>query len=37
MRGKPLLHDFRVPKQEKEEHPTAEQVGANKQKWGWDG
>ena len=25
---------FRVPEQQKKEHPTAEQVEANKAKWG---
>jgi ferredoxin len=27
--------EFAVKKQEKVEHPTPEQVAANKQKWGW--
>ena len=27
--------DFAVKKQEKIEHPTADQVAENKQKWGW--
>jgi len=27
--------DFKVAQHKKIEHPTAEQVSANKQKWGW--
>jgi ferredoxin len=28
--------EFAVKKQEKKEHPTPEQVAANKKKWGWE-
>jgi ferredoxin len=29
------MSDFEVAKHKKIEHPTAEQVAANKKKWGW--
>ena len=29
------MGDFKVAQQKKVEHPTADQVAANKQKWGW--
>ena len=29
--------EFRVPQHVKKEHPSAEQVAANKEKWGWAG
>jgi len=29
------MGDFKVAQHKKIEHPTAEQVSANKQKWGW--
>ena len=29
--------DFKVAQTKKVEHPTAEQVAANKTKWGWSG
>jgi len=31
------MSDFKVAQHQKVEHPTAEQVAANKQKWGWTG
>ena len=31
------MSDFKVAQHKKIDHPTAEQVAANKQKWGWAG
>jgi ferredoxin len=31
------MSDFKVAPQQKKEHPTADQVAANKTKWGWTG
>ena len=31
-----VASDFEVAKHKKIEHPTAEQVAANKKKWGWE-
>ena len=31
------MGDFKVAQHNKVEHPTAEQVAANKTKWGWSG
>jgi hypothetical protein len=31
------MGDFKVAQHNKVEHPTAEQVQANKEKWGWTG
>ena len=31
------MSDFKVPPYKKIEHPSAEQVVQNKEKWGWTG
>ena len=31
------MDNFEVAELEKIEHPTSDEITANKQKWGWDG